>query len=418
MGKYIIHGGRKLEGSVNITGSKNAILPILAASVLNSGVCIIDNCPKLSDVFAAHKILKSIGCRVEWDDHKIIVDSSFADSVIIPEHLMREMRSSVIFLGSILARFNKAKVSFPGGCELGPRPIDLHLKALRSLGVTISEENGYIVCETTGIKGCPITLDFPSVGATENIMLASTFASGKTVILNAAREPEIVDLQNFLNEMGAQVYGAGTDTIIINGVKKLKEARYKAMPDRIVAGTYLTAAAITGGKTRLNGISPAYLNPVISKLEEVGCKINIENNSVHLESPDKIKPIDIIRTHPHPGFPTDMQPQFMSLLTLAEGTSIIIETVFESRFKHAPELNRMGANISTDNRAAVIKGTRELYGSVVSGLDLRGGAALILAGLAARGKTEVLNSQHVERGYEKIELALSDLGADIEYVES
>lgn len=314
MGKYLIHGGRKLSGEVAITGGKNAMLPILAASVLNSGISILDNCPRLSDAFAAQKILESIGCTVHWDKSTMVIDSSEASCYEISEELMREMRSSVIFLGSVLGRFRRAKISHPGGCELGPRPIDLHLKAFRQLGVSIVEDKGYIVCETNALIGAPITLDFPSVGATENVMLISVLAKGKTVISNAAKEPEIVDLQNFLNAMGAKIYGAGTDTIVINGVKKLNEVRHRVMPDRIVAGTYLTAAAITGGEIRLNQVNPKHLHPILSKLEETGCDIEIENNSVYLQAPALLRPIDIIRTNPHPGFPYGMKRWFFCRL--------------------------------------------------------------------------------------------------------
>lgn len=303
MAKYLIRGGRQLEGELSVPGGKNAMLPILAASVLNSDVCIIKNCPKLSDAFASQEILKALGCRVEWDGNTLIVDSSCADRCEIPENLMREMRSSIVFLGSVLGRFKKAKISFPGGCELGPRPIDLHLKALRRLGAVIVEENGYLVCETKGLKGDMVTLDFPSVGATENAMLASVLAVGKTVILNAAKEPEIIDLQNFLNGMGADISGAGTDTVVINGVEKLHGVTHSVMPDRIVAGTFLAAAAITGGSVKLNNIVPEHIQPVISKLREAGCTVSKGIDFVHLKSPPTLIPIDMIRTHPHPGLP-------------------------------------------------------------------------------------------------------------------
>jgi UDP-N-acetylglucosamine 1-carboxyvinyltransferase len=416
MCKYVINGGIRLSGEVAVSGSKNAILPILAATVLNGKKNIIENCPDLLDTVASENILKSIGCLVYREDSTLIVDSSTVNSHEIKEHLTREMRSSIIFLGSVIARFHKAKISFPGGCALGPRPIDFHINALKQLGVSITEEKGYLICETKGIKGTKISLDYPSVGATENIMLASVFAKGATTIINAAKEPEIVDLQNFLNSMGADITGAGTDTVVIKGVTELNEVRHKVMPDRIAAGTFLTAAAITGGSVKVNGVSPAYMQPLIAKLKETGCRVTEELSSITLKSPPALRPVDILRTHPHPGFPTDCQPQFMSVLTLAQGTSIIIETVFESRFKHAAELNKMGANISTEGRAAIIKGVNELSGSVVKAMDLRGGAALILAGLAARGETQVLEGSYVKRGYENIEESLASLGADIKCI--
>lgn len=417
MGKYIINGGNKLSGELSINGGKNAILPILAATVLNKGLNIIHNCPKISDTFIAIEILKSIGCDVIFEDRTIIVDSSEIDKTEVSESLVRKMRSSIIFLGGLLGRFKEVKISYPGGCELGARPIDLHLKSLKSLGTVIKEENGYIFCKTDNLKGTKIDLDFPSVGATENIMLASVLADDKTIIFNAAKEPEIIDLQIFLNRMGAKVVGAGTETIVIDGVKKLHSVEHTVMPDRIEAGTYLSAAAINKGEIYIKNVYPRHLYPITSKFTDMGCIIKEEINSIYLKAPSKLKSIPITRTLPHPGFPTDMQPQLMSVLTLSQGTSIIIETVFESRNKHIPELTKMGADIIChDGRTSVIKGVNSIHGSNVYSKDLRGGAALIIAGLAAEGETIVSNSSYVERGYENIEKCLLSLGADIKFV--
>lgn len=415
MGQYHICGGKKLNGEVAVTGSKNAVLPILAATVLNSAINCIHNCPQILDSKTMVEILRSIGCKVVYEGNTIIVDSSFANSYEVPEKPVKEMRSSIIFLGSMIGRFKKTVVTYPGGCELGPRPIDLHLKALRQMGVSIKEEQGFIICEAEKLSGSNISLDFPSVGATENIMLAAVLAEGRTIINNAAKEPEILDLQKFLIAMGAKVCGAGTGTIYIDGVKNLHEVEYTVMPDRIIAGTLLVAGAITKGEIVLNNVDVTHICSIVSKLKECGCNILENKNSLYLKAPDTLKPVDI-RTYPYPGFPTDMQPQFMTMLTLARGTSIIIETVFESRYKHIPELIRMGANISVDSRTAVVKGVVALKGASVTSMDLRGGAALILAGLATDGETTVDNSKHIERGYENIENMFNSLGAEIKFI--
>ena len=418
MGEYHITGGRKLNGSIKICGGKNAILPILAATVLNADISVIHNCPHISDTFIAIDILKAIGCKVSFEGDAITVDSRPADNCFVPEEFVRQMRSSIIFLGGVLGRFKEVMISFPGGCELGARPIDFHLKGIRQLGAVITEEHGFIIAKADKLKGTRIALDFPSVGATENIMLAAVLAEGTTIISNAAKEPEIVDLQSFLCEMGANITGAGTDTIIIEGVKKLHSAEFSVMPDRIVAGTYLVAAAITGGNIVLENVVNEHMYPITSKLLEAGCKIHTDGSMLFLQAPEKINALERLRTCPYPGFPTDMQPQLMALLSVANGTSIVEETVFESRNKHISELMRMGANIILlqDGMTSVIKGVRELKGTSVAGKDLRGGAALILAGLAASGKTIVTNSEFVERGYVHIEEDLRSLGADISYI--
>ncbi len=420
MGGYKVVGGNKLEGEVKIDGAKNSILPILASVVLNNHVSVIHNCPKISDTIVSIEILKAIGCKVTFYEEQktIIIDSSTANITDVPEQFAREMRSSIIFLGAILGRFGQCKISYPGGCELGLRRINLHLKALRELGAEITERHGFIMCEAKKLTGTKINLDSPSVGATQNIMLAAVLAEGETTITNAAKEPEIVDLEKFLNGMGAKVYGAGTDCVVIKGVKKLHSVEHTIIPDRIIAGTYLTAAAITKGNITVENIIPSHIYPITSKLSEAGCTIYEENNKIHLISPEILKEIPTTTTLPHPGFPTDMQPQLMALLSIAKGTSVIFESIFESRTKHIGELVRMGADIilGSDGRTSVIKGVKMLKGTTVESKDLRGGAALILAGLAAEGETIVENSGFVERGYEKIEEDLKSLGANISII--
>jgi len=419
MGEYHVRGGNRLAGALCINGGKNAVLPILAATVLNGGTSVIHNCPMISDTIVSIKMLEAIGCKVTIENSTVTVDSASASSYELPKDLAKEMRSSIIFLGGTLGRFAKAKISHPGGCNLGVRPIDLHKKALKALGTEVIEEHGLITCTAERLIGTTINLDFPSVGATENIMLAASKSEGATVITNAAQEPEIADLAGFLNSMGADVRGAGTREVVITGVSRLHDAEYRVMPDRIVAGTYLVAAAITGGEIELTDIITDHLEPVLSKLEETGCIIRKARASIRLTAPKKLQPIAQMRTLPHPGFPTDMQPQMMALLSLAAGTSVITETVFEARTKHISELMRMGADIilSADGRTSVVKGVNHLEGTSVEAHDLRGGAALILAGLAAEGKTVITNSIHVQRGYEKIEYDLALLGAEISYWE-
>ncbi|HOJ10806.1 MAG TPA: UDP-N-acetylglucosamine 1-carboxyvinyltransferase [Clostridiales bacterium] len=413
MSKIIINGGRKLKGEISVEGSKNAILPILAATLLNSGRSVIRNCPKLKDVEVTLRILMKLGCKVEVDKDTVMVDSSNITSTEIPVDLAAEMRSSIIFMGPMLARCGRVVISFPGGCEIGPRPIDLHLKGLRSMGANILDvQGGFIYCNADHLKGTEIHLSYPSVGATENIMLASVFAEGETYIHNAAKEPEITDLQNFLRAMGADVSGAGSGIICVKGTaQKLKDVEYTIMPDRIVAGTYMVAAAITGGEVTLNNVMPEHLSAVISALSEAGCTIKNDENHIYICGPDRNEAVDIIRTLPYPGFPTDMQAPFVSLLTVCRGTSIVVETVFENRYKHVDELMRMGANITLEGRIAVIKGVDKLNGAVVYARDLRGAAALAIAGLAAKGETVVLDIKHLDRGYENMEVKLAQLGA-------
>lgn len=417
MSKYIIEGGQKLAGEIAVSGAKNSVLPILAATVLNNNINTIFNIPDISDLKVMIKILKAVGCKVERVDNIVTVDSRSLDKVRIPEELVREMRSSIILMGAMLSRCKAVEVSYPGGCEIGPRPIDFHLKALKELGAEIEESHGFIYCKGSNLKGADIQLDYPSVGATENIMLAAIKAKGTTIIRNAAKEPEIMDLQNYLNAMGGKIYGAGTSIIRIDGVDHLNPVEHSIIPDRIVAGTYMVASGITGGEIVLKNIEVDHIQAIIAKLREAGCLIYTNCTTLKIIGPKIISPIESLQTIPYPGFPTDMQAQVMSLLTISNGTSIISETIFENRFKHVPELVRMGANIKTVGNAAVIKGVKELTGAKVTAKDLRGGASLLLAGLAAQGTTIVDNIYHIDRGYEKLEQNLATLGANIRRIE-
>lgn len=417
VGKYVIKGGNVLKGELTVNGSKNAILPILAATILVEGESILHNCPSISDLHVTEEILCDMGCSVKREGKTLVIDSSTAGSEGLDNTMVQKMRSSILFLGSIVGRFKEACIGYPGGCAIGERPIDLHIEAMKKMGVVITEEKGILCCSAKNLEGAKIDFIFPSVGATENIMLLGVKAKGNTIIYNAAREPEIVDLQNFLNSAGAKIKGAGTDTILIEGVEKLHAVEYSVMPDRIEAGTYLCAAAATGGEILLKNIMPDTMRQVLLRLLETGCRIEERKNSLFLKAPKTIQPVKRIYTQPYPGFPTDMQPQFMSLLTLAKGTSIIVETVFESRFKHISDLCRMGADIETESQMAVIKGVKKLHGTHLTGRDLRGGAALVIAGLAAQGETVVYHSHYVERGYESFEKNLTGLGADIRLIE-
>ena len=412
MSKFIIEGGKRLEGEVQISGSKNAALPIIAATILNKGKTVLYNVPDIQDVHTMFEIIQKIGGKINKKHNKIIINTSEIHTYEIPDNLMRQMRSSVILAGALLGKYHQARFSYPGGCEIGSRPIDLHLKGFEKLGINIKEEHGEIFCNTSQILGTQINLDFPSVGATENIILASCLGEGTTIITNAAKEPEIEDLIKYLNKMGANIKGETTDRIEIIGVKKLKEISYNIMPDRIEAGTYLVAGAITGGKVKVINANPKHIETVLNKLEEANCKIKIEKNSIELEAPKRVKAIDI-KTMPYPGFPTDMQSIFGALLSTAKGTSIITENIFESRYKYAQELNRMGAKIKIEGRTAIIKGSKKIQGTKVVAYDLRGGAAMILEALAAKGITEIENIHYILRGYEKIEEKLKKLGAKI-----
>ena len=416
MDKYRIRGGKKLEGEIRVIGAKNAILPVLAAVILTQRPVILHDFPSLVDVENMLLILNSIGCRVRRENSALVVDPSGADSWIIPDRYVKEIRSSIVMLGAVLARMKKAKITYPGGCEIGQRPINLHLHGLKQLGVVINEAHGYLECEAANMTGADIHLDYPSVGATENIMLAATRAKGQTVIRNAAKEPEIVDLQNFINSMGGRVCGAGSNTIAIDGVEHFHETEYTVIPDRIVAGTYLVAAAITGSEIVVHNVNMEHIQAIVTKLRETGCMITPFQHSVKIKAPQRLWAIENTKTYPYPGFPTDMQALLMSVLSVAKGTSIITENIFENRFKHVPELIRMGANIRTEGKIAVIQGVPDLKGAEVSAGDLRGGAALVMAGLKAEGETVVDNILHIDRGYENLDEYLRGVGADINRV--
>jgi UDP-N-acetylglucosamine 1-carboxyvinyltransferase len=386
----------------------------MAASLLASGETVIQNCPNLSDVDAAIKILRHLGCTAARDGDCVVINSSGALKSDIPHTLMREMRSSVIFLGAILARTGSAVLSTPGGCELGSRPVDLHLNALRSLGAVITEEGGNISCEAARLRGCRINLTFPSVGATENAMLASSRAEGTTIITNAACEPEIWDLQSYLRRLGVNVQGAGTPTIAVEGKAVSASVEHEVIPDRIVAATFLSAAAITGGELTLTSVVPAHLSSALDALREMGCKVKTYNDAVTISAGTRYRAIRPVTTTPYPGFPTDMQPPLMAASLLAEGTTVFVENIFDNRYRHVDELRRLGADIKVEGRVAMVTGVKKLYGAPVKSTDLRGGAALVVAGLAAEGVTDVSGLTHIERGYDDLSGVLKTLGADIE----
>ena len=414
MSKIIVNGGKKLSGRITVQGAKNSVLPVLAGTILCDGECVIKNCPNLSDVNTSVKILKQLGCECSDGENTVLVNSKSIDSYRIPEDLMREMRSSVVFLGAIIGRTKKAVISSPGGCELGPRPIDLHLSALKKMGVEIKEEHGFLYCDAkNGLKGAEIHLGFPSVGATENIILAAATADGITVIHNAAREPEISDLADFLNSAGARIYGCGSDTIYIHGVKKLNGTVHTIIPDRIVAVTYMAAAGITGSKITLDNIMPSHMVSSLSVFRESGCEIDVSGKTLTITAPKKLNRSPTIRSLVYPGFPTDAGPLVISMLTRAKGTSVFVENIFENRFRYVDELNRLGAKIKTEGKIAVIEGAQELSGANCKCTDLRGGAALVVAALAANGETEITEISHILRGYDDIVLTLNSLDADI-----
>ena len=412
MSSYIIEGGKRLEGEACVSGSKNASLPILASTILNKGTTKLYNVPEISDTKITEDILIFLGCKVKKNKGKVEINSKNIVKKEIPEELMHQMRSTVVLAGAILGRFKEVRFSYPGGCDIGSRPIDLHLKSFEKLGINIIENAGFIICKCDKILGANIDLDFPSVGATENIILASVYAEGITTISNAAMEPEIVDLANCLNRMGAKIEGAGTSNVKIEGVKKLKDISYTIMPDRIEAGSLLCMVAATGGCVKLNNVDSEKISPIINKLEESGCKINIYKNTILLDAPNRLKAVDI-KTMPYPGFPTDMQSVFASMLTTAKGTSVIIENIFENRFRYMSELKKMGAKITIEGKTAIIKGIKRLNGAKVNSTDLRGGAALVTAALAAKGRTEITNIEYILRGYESLDYKLRKIGANI-----
>ncbi|WP_188396876.1 UDP-N-acetylglucosamine 1-carboxyvinyltransferase [Sporomusa sp. GT1] len=411
MEKFIVKGEVQLCGSVRISGAKNATLPIMAATLLCCGVSVIHDVPFLRDIQAMQDILTLLGAKISRQDHTMLIDTTNVSKAEIPEHLMREMRASVFLMGPLLGRFRKVRVSYPGGCAIGPRPINLHIKALERIGAKVDESFGFIDAEAVELTGGEVNFDFPSVGATENAMMAAVLAKGTTIIRNAAREPEIADLQAFLNKMGAKVSGAGTDTIRINGVNKLVPAEHTVMCDRIEAGTFLIAGVMTRGDIVIENIVPEYLFSVTDKLQEIGAQITTGNDFIRIKA-GELRGVDI-KTLPYPGFPTDLQAPMLSLVTIAKGTSIITETIFENRFKHVDELTRMGAKIKVEGRTAIIRGVASLTGAIVAAPDLRAGSALVLAALTAKGTTEIEQVYHIERGYENLEQKLQSLGAQI-----
>ena len=419
MEKLIVKGGNRLVGAVKTSGAKNAVLPIIAASILGTTPSHLDEVPMLEDVHTISEVLKCLGLAVECSPEKNVldIDSTEITSYEAPYELVRTMRASFLVMGPLLARIGKARISMPGGCAIGARPIDIHLKGFEALGVKIEQGHGYIEASAPeGLKGTSIYFDFPSVGATENIMMAASLAEGTTILENAAEEPEIVDLANYLNKMGAKIRGAGTDTIRIEGVEKLHGADYTIIPDRIEAGTYMIAAAMTGGDSVVENVLPEHQKPLIAKLREAGAVVEEDIDKVRVIGKNPLKAVSI-KTLPYPGFPTDMQAQMMAMMVIAEGRSKVTETVFENRFMHVVELNRMGAQISTEGRSAVIDGPCKLTGCDVRATDLRAGAAMILAGLVAEGTTRIGDLHHIDRGYENIVAKLKNLGADIERVD-
>ena len=407
-----LEGGRPLAGEIEVQGAKNSVLPILAASILSGETCRIQHCPRLSDVDTTIEILRHLGCRVWWEGDALLVDSSTVSRWDIPDPLMRRMRSSVIFLGAILSRCGQAEISYPGGCELGPRPIDLHLSALRTLSAEVCERGGCISCTGGRMNGAEVVLSLPSVGATENAILAACGAKGTTVISNAAREPEICDLQDFLCAMGAVVKGAGTSTVVVEGGRPLHGCEHRVIADRIVAATYLAAAG-AGGKICLRGAEPGHLSTVTTALMHAGCRISCSGDLICLESRGRLRSVAPIRTSPYPGFPTDAQAVLMAALTRSQGTTVFVENMFENRYRHVSELRRMGADVRTECRVAVVCGVEQLHGAEVNATDLRGGAALVVAGLQAQGTTKIGDIHHIRRGYADIVGDLTQLGAVI-----
>lgn len=415
MSKIYVRGRNKLEGTLDIQGAKNSVLPLLACTILNDGISTIHNCPDLSDVAVATEILTCLGCKVLREENTITVDATGVNKSSIAPELMQKMRSSVMFLGPIIARTGKADLTFPGGCELGPRPIDLHILALEELGCTFTQEGTKIMGESNGLLGRDINLAFPSVGATENAMMAASRAKGRTRIFNAAREPEIVDLQNFLQKIGVEISGAGESVIEIIGGVSNKDVEHRAISDRIVAGTYLTAVAVTGGKIEIAYNDYPHIMSITEVLKRAGCDITYTDEIVKLDTNGKrLKAVDIIKTMPYPGFPTDIGAIIMSSMAIAHGTTVFVENIFENRFRHVVELIAMGADIKVLSKACIINGKNTLKGAKVSATDLRGGAALVIAGLCADGETEVSEICHILRGYDKIDENLRALGADIE----
>ena len=417
MSYLMIGGGRPLHGRIAVQCAKNSVLPVLAAALLAGDACRIAACPRLSDVETAVEILRHLGCTAQWDGGDLLVDTTHISRCDIPEELMRKMRSSVIFLGAILSRCGQAELSYPGGCELGPRPIDLHLTALRTLGAEINEIGGSLLCRANRLRGADIVLTLPSVGATENAILAACGAEGTTVIANAAREPEIADLQDFLQKLGVEIHGAGTSAITVQGKGTLHGCTHRCIGDRIAASTYLCAAAAAGGQVTLSGIDYRHLATVTTALHQAGCRLQCDDDTITLESSGRLRAIAPVRTSPYPGFPTDAQPLLIAALLRSEGATMFVENMFESRYRHVPELLRMGAEIRLEGRVAVVCGVTDLHSAAVRSADLRGGAALVIAGLQARGVTQIHNIHHIQRGYQDIAGDLAALGAEVSTAE-
>lgn len=419
MDKMIVKGGKRLYGNVKIEGAKNAVLPVLAASLIASeGKSVISDVPTLDDVYTINEVLRNLNAKVQFKNNQVTIDATNELETEAPFEYVRKMRASVLVLGPLLARYGHAKVALPGGCAIGSRPIDLHLKGFEAMGAEIILGNGFVEAKVDGrLKGGTVYLDVASVGATENIMMAATLAEGKTIIENCAKEPEIVDLANYLNKMGADIVGAGTETIRIHGVEKLTGAEHTIIPDRIEAGTFMVAAAVTGGDVFVENVLTEHLRPVIAKLREMGVEITEEENGVRVRATEKLMSTDI-KTLPHPGFPTDMQSQMMVAMLLAEGTSVLTETVFENRFMHVEEFRRMNAHVKIEGRSVIVEGNAQLQGAQVQATDLRAAAALILAGLCAEGSTEVTELKHLDRGYVNFAKKLQQLGADIKRVKT
>ena len=414
MEKLVIHGGKPLQGTVRVSGAKNAVLPIIVASMLGTTQSTLTEIPKLADVHTVCDVIASLGVHIEHPERDtLVIDAHELTSTTAPYDLVRRMRASFLVMGPLLARKGRAQISLPGGCSIGARPIDLHLKAFEAMGAVINLENGDIEATApNGLKGAQIYLDFPSVGATENILMAASMADGKTVLENAAEEPEIVDLATYLNSMGANIRGAGTNVIRIEGVKELHGANHAVIPDRIEAGTFMVGASMTQGNVFVENTISEHLKPLISKLKEVGAEVQEEIDGIRVIGHEPLRPADI-KTLPYPGFPTDMQAQFMALTTICQGTSVITETVFENRFMHVDEFKRMGAKIRIEGRSAIVEGVPRLKGADVNATDLRAGAALVLAGLVAEGETKVGYLYHIDRGYDNLVQKLQRLGADI-----
>lgn len=416
LSKFLVTGGKELQGKVEISGAKNAVLPIIAACLLTSDKIILEEAPDLLDVQVMSQVIESLGGKIKRNGKKLHISIKEINSVETPYDLISKMRASIVIMGPMLARKGRVRISHPGGCAIGSRPINWHLKGLEALGAQVRMDHGFLDVSATRLKGARIYLDFPSVGATENIMMAAVYAEGQTIIENAAQEPEIVDLANFINEMGGRIRGAGTNIITIEGVRELHGTTHTVIPDRIEAGTYILMAAACGGEVLVSNVIPAHLKPLLAKLDEAGVIYKEEDDGIRVISKGNYSAVDI-KTQVHPGFPTDLQAPMLAMLTRAKGTSVITETVFENRFMHVEELKRMGADIKIEGRSAIVQGIDSMYAAPVASSDLRAGAALVLAALTAKGTTEIREIHHIERGYEDIELKLKGLGAEIVKVE-